>query len=129
MAAFKTESNGTWYIMLRYTDWKGEKKQKCKRGFPTRAKALEWEREFLQQARSDVDMTFSNFVELYTKDIKPRLKENTWLTKESIIQQKILPYFANRKLSDISAKDVMDWQNEIRCTKDKRGKPHIPIDH
>lgn len=126
MAAFKTESNGTWYIMLRYTDWKGERKQKCKRGFPTRAKALEWEREFLQQARSDVDMTFSNFVELYTKDIKPRLKENTWLTKESIIQQKILPYFANRKLSDISAKDVMDWQNEIRCTKDKRGKPHTP---
>lgn len=126
MAAFKTESNGTWYIMLRYTDWKGERKQKCKRGFPTRAKALEWEREFLQQARSDVDMTFSNFVELYTKDIKPRLKENTWLTKESIIQQKILPYFANRKLSDISAKDVMDWQNEIRCSKDKRGKPHTP---
>lgn len=126
MAAFKTESNGTWYIMLRYTDWKGERKQKCKRGFPTRAKALEWEREFLQQARSDVDMTFSNFVELYTKDIKPRLKENTWLTKESIIQQKILPYFANRKLSDISAKDVMDWQNEMRCTKDKRGKPHTP---
>jgi integrase len=126
MAAFKTESNGTWYIMLRYTDWKGERKQKCKRGFPTRAKALEWEREFLQQVRSDVDMTFSNFVELYTKDIKPRLRENTWLTKESIIQQKILPYFANRKLSDISAKDVMDWQNEIRCTKDKRGKPHTP---
>lgn len=24
MAAFKTESNGTWYIMLRYTDWKGK---------------------------------------------------------------------------------------------------------
>jgi integrase len=71
-------------------------------------------------------MTFSKFVELYTKDIKPRLRENTWLTKESIIQQKILPYFANRKLSDISAKDVMDWQNEIRCTKDKRGKPHTP---
>lgn len=126
MAAFKTESNKTWYVMVRYTDWKGERKQKCKRGFLTRAKALEWEREFLQQVRSDVDMTFESFIELYSKDIKPRLKENTWITKESIIQHKILPYFAKRKLSEITAKDVMDWQNEILRSKDKRGKPHTP---
>ncbi len=126
MPAFKTESNKTWYVMVRYIDWKGERKQKCKRGFPTRAKALEWEREFLQQVRSDVDMTFESFFELYAKDIKPRLKENTWITKESIIQHKILPYFAKRKLSEITAKNVMDWQNEILSSKDKRGKPHTP---
>ena len=94
MAALRNESNGTWYVMFRYTDWKGERKQKCKRGFTTRAKALEWEREFLQQKRADVDMTFESFVELYAKDIQPRLKENTWLTKDSIIQKKILPCFA-----------------------------------
>jgi len=126
MAAFKTESNKTWYVMVRYTDWKGERKQKCKRGFPTRAKALEWEREFLLQVRSDMEMTFDSFVKLYSKDIKPRLKENTWITKESIIQHKILPYFAKKKLSEITAKDVMDWQNEILESKDKRGKPHTP---
>ncbi|NLO84897.1 MAG: site-specific integrase [Clostridiales bacterium] len=124
MAAFKNEVNGTWYVMFRYTDWKGERKQKCKRGFATRAKALEWEREFLQQKRADVDMTFESFAELYEKDIRPRLKENTWLTKENIIKNKILPYFSKRKLSEITAKDVMDWQNEIRSTKDKRGKFH-----
>lgn len=122
MAAFRNENNETWYVMFRYTDWKGERKQKCKRGFPTRAKALEWEREFLQQKRADIDMTFESFVELYAKDIQPRLKENTWLTKESIIQKKILPYLAKRKLSEITAKDVIDWQNEIRTLKDKNGK-------
>lgn len=110
--------------MFRYTDWKGERKQKCKRGFATRAKALEWEREFLQQKRADVDMTFESFAELYEKDIRPRLKENTWLTKENIIKNKILPYFSKRKLSEITAKDVIDWQNEIRCVKDRRGKLH-----
>ena len=67
--------------MARYTDWKGERKQKCKRGFATRKEALEWERKFLQQKQADVEMAFDSFVELYTKDIKPRLKENTWLTK------------------------------------------------
>ena len=104
--------------MARYTDWKGEHKQKCKRGFATRKEALEWEREFLQQKQADVEMPFDSFVELYTKDIKPRLKENTWLTKENIIQNKILPYFGKRKLCEITAKDVIDWQNEIRSTKD-----------
>jgi transposase-like protein len=107
--------------MLRYTDWKGERKQKCKRGFPTSAKAKEWEREFLQQKQANVDMPFVSFVELYTKDIQPRLKENTWLTKESIILKKILPYFAKRKLSEITAKDVIDWQNEMRSNQGCQG--------
>ena len=124
MAAFKNTDNGTWYAMFRYTDWKGERKQKCKRGFATKREALDWEREFLRQKQADVDMTFESFVALYEKDIKPRLKENTWLTKESIIQKKILPYFKVRKLSEINAKDVIDWQNEIREIKDKNGKTY-----
>lgn len=54
---------------------------------------------------------------------KPKLKLNTWLTKESIIKKKILPYFAKRKLSEITAKDIMRWQNEIREMRDCHGKP------
>ncbi len=57
-------------------------------------------------------------------DVKPKLKLNTWLTKESIIQKKILPYFKKRKLSEITAKDVIDWQNEIRSLTDSKGKPY-----
>ena len=63
-------------------------------------------------------MTFESFVALYERDIKPKLKLNTWLTKESIIKKKILPYFAKRKLSEITAKDIMRWQNEIREMRD-----------
>ena len=106
MAAFKNEKNGTWYVQFRYTDWKGERQQKFKRGFATKREAQEWEREFLMQKQADVTMSFESFAELYEKDVKPRLKENTWLTKESIIQKKILPYFAKRRLCDITAKDV-----------------------
>jgi len=110
--------------MVRYTDWKGERKRTCKRGFATRKDALDWEREFLQQKQADVEMPFDSFVELYKKDIEPRLRENTWLTKESIIDKMISPYFAKRKLCDITAKDVIDWQNEIRIIKDARGNLH-----
>ena len=59
-------------------------------------------------------MSFESFVALYEKDVKPKLKLNTWLSKEHIIRTKILPYFKKRKLSEITARDVIDWQNEIR---------------
>ena len=97
MAAFKNKANGTWYVQFRYTDWKGERQQKLKRGFATKKEAQAWEREFLMQKQADVNMTFESFAQLYEKDMKPKLKLNTWLTKESIIQKKILPYFGKRK--------------------------------
>ena len=126
MAAFKNKANGTWYVQFRYTDWIGERQQKLKRGFATKKEAQAWEREFLMQKQADVNMTFESFAQLYEKDMKPKLKLNTWLTKESIIQKKILPYFGKRKLSEITAKDVMDWQNAIRGLTDAKGKPYSP---
>ena len=42
MAIYKN-NNGTWYVMIRYQDWTGARKQKCKRGFATRKEAADWE--------------------------------------------------------------------------------------
>lgn len=126
MSVYKNADSGTWYAICWFTDWKGERKQKCKRGFATKREALEWEREFLMQKQADVTMTFASFAELYEKDVKPKLKLNTWLAKESIIKKKILPYFGKRKLSEITAKNVMDWQNKIRELTDSKGKPYSP---
>ena len=114
MAAFKDKKNGSWYVQFRYTDWRGERQQKLKRGFATKKEAQAWEREFLMQKQADVNMSFESFVALYEKHVKPKLKLNTWLSKEHIIRTKILPYFKKRKLSEITARDVIDWQNEIR---------------
>ena len=124
MPVFKDEKRGTWYVMAWYRDWTGERKQKCKRGFPTKREAQDWERSFQMQTAADMDMTFEAFVELYTKDVRPRLKENTWLTKENIIQKKILPYFGKRKISEITTKDVIAWQNELLAYRDGQRKPY-----
>lgn len=124
MAAFKDKKKGTWYVQFRYTDWEGKRQQKLKRGFETRRDALDWEREFLMQKKSDPNMTFESFYQMYEEDVKPRLKLNTWLSKESIINDKILPYFAKRRLSEITAKDIIEWQNTIRRLSCKRGKPY-----
>ena len=123
MAAFKNKDTGTWYVQFRYTDWKGERQQKMKRGFATKKDAQAWEREFLMEKQADINMSFESFVGLYEKDITPKIKLNTWITKESIIKQKILPYFQKRKLSEITAKDIIDWQNEIRELTDCHGRP------
>lgn len=89
MAAFKDKKNGTWYVQFRYTDWQGERQQKLKRGFETKRDALDWEREFLMQKKSDPNITFESFYKMYESDVKPRLKLNTWLSKESVIKDKI----------------------------------------
>lgn len=126
MPVYKNEKNGSWYVMVRYKDWKGENKQKCQRGFATKREAQEWERQFQLQKKADLDMALESFCKMYEKDVRPRLKENTWLTKESIIQSKILPYLGQRKVSEITAKDVIDWQNEMRSQTGKDGKPISP---
>ena len=124
MPVFKNEDNGTWYVMARYVNWKGERKQKCKRGFTTKKEAQEWERMFQLQNSSDLDMSFEAFTELYIRDVKNRLKENTWLTKEHIIRTKILPFFGKLKISEISTKEIITWQNEMLAYRDERKKPY-----
>ena len=57
MPVFKDKKNGKWFVMSRYTDWQGNRKQKCKRGFSTKREAQAWERIFQLQSSSDMDMT------------------------------------------------------------------------
>ena len=124
MPAYKNKENNSWYVVTQYTDWTGERKQKCKRGFSTRREALEWEQKFQQQSAGDLDMTFEAFVEIYTTDLRARLKESTWQTKEHIIRTKILPYFGKRKINEITTKDVIAWQNELLAYRDEKRKPY-----
>ncbi len=112
--AYKDETTGKWYASCWYSDWKGVKKKKLKRGFATKREAQEWEREFLLQDSANPEMTVNSFVELYRKDVSPKLKENTWLTKENIINKHILPTLGEMRLCDITAKIVIDWQNAKR---------------
>lgn len=122
MPAYKDERYNTWFTAFYYTDWQGKRVKKMKRGFATKKEAQEWERVFLQQQTQDLDMPFSSFYELYKNDMKARLKLNTWLTKEYIIEKKILPYFQGKQMNDIKATDVMAWQNAMMNYRDSKGK-------
>lgn len=69
MAIYKND-NGTWYVMIRYQDWTGARKQKCKRGFSTRKEAADWELQFKLQKKASVDMTMESFCTMYEEDVR-----------------------------------------------------------
>ena len=127
MAIYKEEKTNTWRVIYRYTDWTGERKQSQKRGFKTKREAQIWEREQLNKTTADLDMTFDSFVEQYTADMQTRIKENTWSTKEHIIRTKIIPYFGKQKMSNITAQQIITWQNELMNYKDENGKSLSPV--
>lgn len=126
MAVYKAD-NGTWYVSARYTNWKGEADRKLKRGFATKKEATEWEQNFFLENAGNLEMTFEAFYELYKKNMKERVKLNTWKTKESVIEGKILPYFRKKRMCDIKPRDVVTWQNALLKMRDENGKPFSPV--
>ena len=112
MAVYKDNATGTWRVIYRFTNWKGERKQTQKRGFATKREAQAWEHEVMLKQGAKLDMTFASFFEVYEADKKQRVKESTWESKSHVIRTKILPYFGNRKIAEIDAKDIIAWQNE-----------------
>lgn len=113
MPAYKDKVTNKWFVQFYCKNWQGVNKQIKRRGFDTKREALEFERNFKMREENNLDMSFENFFKLYEENIRLRIKRNTWLTKEHIIRTKILPYFKDKKINEITAGDVVKWQNEL----------------
>ena len=59
MAVYKDNATGTWRVIYRFTNWKGERKQTQKRGFATKREALAWEHEVMLKQGAKLDMMLS----------------------------------------------------------------------
>ncbi len=114
MAVYKDKNRGTWYASVLYVDWTGKRCRKLKRGFATKKEAQEWEMHFKLQKASSLDMTFGDFYKIYEQDIKPKVRYNTWCSKQHIIETKLLPYFKDLVMRDITPRDIIQWQNSMR---------------
>ena len=122
MPAYKDKTTGSWNVQFYYKDWTGKNKKKYIRGFTTKKDAQEYENSFKSQKAPCIDMLFGDFWVVYTNDVKPKIKYNTWMTKKHIVETKILPYFKNRRISEITPRDIVQWQNEMRGLKTACGK-------
>lgn len=108
-----TRDGKTWRSQFYYEDWQGVRHKKNKRGFKTKAEAEEWERNFRQQQRKDLDINFENFVEIYFSDVENRLRESTIKNKRYVFDLKVTPYFKKKKMCEIKTSDIRAWQNEL----------------
>lgn len=130
MAVFKDKWNGyegdTWRVSVSYKDWKGERCKHEKRGFKTKREALAYEHEYAAKMSKDINMNFGSFLDIYLKDLKPQLKESTYVTKVYIVDHHIRPYFKNKTLSGICSTDILQWQNELLVKRDEYGRGYAP---
>lgn len=118
------KKRGTWYTSFPYVDWTGKRCRKLKRGFLTKKEAQNWENHFKLQKANSLDMTFEDFYGIYEADVKPKIRYNTWCTKEHIIKTKILPYFKNLCMRDITPRDIIKWKNMMRESINNKGKEY-----
>lgn len=111
--AYKDELRNTWYASFYYTDWQGKRRLKKKRGFQRKKDALAFEDEFLKVRARSCDMTFRSFLEIYLKDMEPRLKQSTMQNKRYLYEHRILPFFGDLKLNEITSAHVRHWQSDL----------------
>ena len=126
MPVYKDDNNGTFYVQCYYRDARGSKRHKTKRGFSSEVEAAVWEGQFKSLNGGAMDMTFSEFVEVYASEVKPRIREHTWITKEYIINDKLVPFFGDMRMCDVRPIDVIRWQNELTEHRDAEGKSWAP---
>ncbi len=114
MSIYKDEKKGTWYVSVRYTDWTGKRKQKMKRGFRTKKEAQMYEAKFISQQQVSMDITLGDFVDVYFNDKDLELSPSSKKNKRHIIEKHIVPYFGNKKMSEITPAEIIQWQKEIQ---------------
>jgi integrase len=126
MPAYKDKRTNKWYCQFRYRDWQGNNKSKFKRGFATKREAVAYEQDFKRQNEGSLEMTLTEFLYIYERDRRPRMKLNTWISKEYVINDKILPHLGDKKMCDIKATDIIAWQNKLMQMESGAGEPYSP---
>ena len=103
-----------WSVQFCYKDYYGNNRRKHKRGFATKREAKQFMDEFIMKQQSNIDMSFASFIEEYKENMYSDLRDSTIATKTHMIELHILPYFKNKKVSEITALDIKRWQKEIK---------------
>ena len=119
-------------VMYRYTAPDGKRKSSCKRGFKLHKDAKKWEKEELpslikqleHEETLDENLTMAELVKEYMNFTRLRRRDTTAENKKNIIDKKILPYFENKKVYEISTNDVRKWQDEVLSMKKSNGEEY-----
>lgn len=122
MPAYK-DKNGKWIVKYSYKGLDGKFKGVTKRGFETKRDALNWETDAKKKVHGMLDISLESFASQYLKFISNRIKFSTYVTKEAIIKAHIIPYLGRFKVNEITAREIVAWQDEmLKCINKKTNK-------
>ena len=111
---YREKDTKKWTAQWFETNIMGEKKKRRKRGFETKREALEFERRKKLSCARSMNMSVTDFIEIYFADKQNELKDRTIKNKKYMMQQHIVPYFGNQMMSEIKAPQIIQWQNEMQ---------------
>lgn len=115
MPAYR-EDNGTWTSKFKYRDWRGEKRQKTKRGFERKKDALDFETEFKATFVHSADIPFTALAKNYLSDLTKnhKIEITTAERKQRAFDKMISPYFGMKPINQITELDVLNWQTWVQ---------------
>lgn len=115
MPVYKDDDGKRWRAVYRVKLRHGTIKQKSKRGFRTKKDAENYIIEQQKAMKTDLGMTLETFInEKYMPDIKGKVKQRTYMTKEHMIRTHLLnASIAKMSMNGIRPEDIIAWQNEI----------------
>lgn len=132
-----TSKNGkdTYRVFYSYISPKtGKRARTSKRGFIRKKDAERWiQTELtntvrkLEQKQTIVEyMTMAELIEEYLEDARldENIEETTMATKISCINNHILPYFKEKVIFELKARDIKDWQKHLKNITLPNGKPY-----
>ena len=111
---YKDKDRKTWTAQWYEENVMGEKVRKRKRGFQTKKEAIEYEVQQRLNSGNSMEMSLSAFMDVYFEDKQNELKERTLRNKRYMMEQHIVPYFGNKKMTEITAAQIIQWQNEMQ---------------
>lgn len=100
-------AKGLWDAQWYTKDFSGKNIKHHKRNFKSKREAVEYVNEFNRKAANSSDITFKSLYEDYMKDMETRLEASTIENKKYIIELKLLPYFGDKKIIDITPTDLL----------------------
>ena len=132
--SIRKNENGKWTIFYTYFGEEGKLCHTSINGFKNEKDALEWQQEalpYLIHKRESLylhvnPLTMGELIQEYMKYSKARRRNSTVAMKEGILQLKILPFFKDKRVFEITKNDIRIWQDTVLDMKKADGSCYAP---
>lgn len=120
MAVYKDNATGTWRVIYRFTNWKGERKQTQKRGFATKREAeyetvvlkpTEQQKEIVESLGERAEVVRNGGVDAAVDNMLKITNDGRKLALDQRLVNELLPDNPESKISVCAEKSYEIWKD------------------